>query len=155
MCVCTDQSAMQLVTTVPAPAACAGLGRDTFEEKAGVPDLQELTNSLQSTKKTRQGREKSPAVHVTDTSSEGTHLKQTVTSKQVLAFFFFKPDRILTLHVHLFCLDPSGRRESNHMKDVWHCTMCIRLLLYDQLHISKPLLLREDILSTRSKKNRT
>lgn len=88
MCVCTDQSAMQLVTTVPAPAAC-WTGKGHFWGEGRVPDLQELTNSLQSTKKTRRGREKSPAVHMTDTSSEGTHLKQTVTSKASFGFFFF------------------------------------------------------------------
>ena len=88
MCVCTDQSAMQLVTTVPVPAVC-WTGKGHFWGEGRVPDLQELTNSLQSTKKTRQGQETSPMMHTTDTPSKGTHLKQTATPKACLFFFFF------------------------------------------------------------------
>ena len=124
MCVCTDQSAMQLVTTVPVPAVC-WTGKGHFWGEGRVPDLQELTNSLQSTKKTRQGQETSPMMHTTNTPSKGTHLKQTATPKACL-FVFFLTGQVLTLNVHLYCLDPSGKAwVQPHMKDVWHCTMCI------------------------------
>ena len=125
MCVCTDQSVMQSVTCDPMPASC-WIGKGHFWGEGRVPDLQELTNSLQSTKKTRQGKQKCPMTHMTDTSSKGTHLKQTATPKAWFFVCLFFTRQVLTLHVHLYCLDPSGKAWAQpHMKDVWHCTICI------------------------------
>ena len=87
MCVCTDQSAIQHLTTVPVPVAC-WIGKGHFWGEGRVPDLQELTTSVQGTKKTRQGQETSPMMHTADTPSKGTHLKQTATPKACFSFFF-------------------------------------------------------------------
>ena len=149
MCVCTDQSAMQSVTCDPMPAAC-WIGKGHFWGEGRVPDLQELTNSLQSTKKTRQGKQKCPMTHMTDTSSKGTHLKQTATPKAcffVCLFVFYQTGSNFACTPLLSGSFWKGVSPTTHERclALYHMHIKRYYLLYNQLHISKPLLLRGDI----------